>query len=122
MLRNIAKCRSLDVAEDLWARQRAAGGILQDTELDTGSGAGGDFGETEAEAVPSYAEDAKEGDAFNDAAGRELGEEKQPWDSSVERHDATFRKEARIDNVHVGYESPSSAIVHAEVNGVDDLT
>ncbi|SNX83217.1 related to TGF beta receptor associated protein-1 [Melanopsichium pennsylvanicum] len=112
ILREVAKGRNLDVAEDLWARQRAMGGILQDTDLDVDGAGGGD--------VPVDAtsfEDWKEGDATN------LAEKTQQQRSShATQEDATFGKEARIDlNVLAGYEIPQSAAVHAEVDDVGDL-
>lgn len=108
MLRNIAKCRNLDVAEDLWARQRAMGGILQDTEIDAGSGEeGGDLTQAE-EGEQSYA-DWKEADHSI--------VEKQPRRGSDKQ---VFQKEGRIDSTHPDYETPASAVVHDHDS--DDLT
>ncbi|SPO23164.1 related to TGF beta receptor associated protein-1 [Ustilago trichophora] len=114
MLRSIAKCRNLDVAEDLWARQRAMGGILQDDEMEASHGdRGGDGAGDEEE--PRYV-DWKEGDMAK------LGEKKEKQQQPVMANDAVFAKEARIDSVQADYEIHQSNIVHAQVDDVDDLT
>uniref|UniRef100_V5GNV1 Uncharacterized protein n=2 Tax=Kalmanozyma brasiliensis (strain GHG001) TaxID=1365824 RepID=V5GNV1_KALBG len=116
MLRNIAKCRRLDVAEDLWARQRAMGGLLQDTELDGGDGAGGDTSAPGNDEM-SYS-DWKEGDAF---VGDAVTSEKKPIQQRRDQLDVS--KEARIDSVHAGYQlPPSSAVVHGDEDDSVDLT
>lgn len=118
VLRNIAKCRRLDVAEDLWARQRAMGGILQDTELDGGFGAGGDEGAASEGEETAYS-DWKQGDAFRPSdvlsSEKTLGQRRRdPTDAS---------KEARIDNVHVGFEMPpSSAVIPGDDDHAVELT
>ncbi|TKY86822.1 hypothetical protein EX895_004463 [Sporisorium graminicola] len=113
MLKNIAKCRSLDVAEDLWARQRAMGGVLQDTDVDGG------FGDVVEDT--SYA-DWKEGQNEQDAAV-ELASEKKQTPQRQRQHDTVVGKGAIIDGVRTDYEiPPSSAIVHADADDVDDLT
>lgn len=117
MLRNIAKCRNLDVAEDLWARQRAMGGILQDTNADGGLGGGGDAQDEES----SYTE-WKEGHSEEDAALDVTSEKKQRQQRQRQR-DAVVGKEAMIDGAPASYEiPPSTAIDHADTNDVDDLT
>ncbi len=118
VLRNIAKCRRLDAAEDLWARQRAMGGILQDTELDGGFGAGGDRGVSEGE--ETVYSDWKEGDAFRQSDS--LSSEKTP---GHRRRDPTddASKEARIDRVHSGFDMrPSSAVIPGDDDDAVDLT
>ncbi|KAJ9478240.1 TGF beta receptor associated protein 1 [Pseudozyma hubeiensis] len=116
MLRNIAKCRSLDVAEDLWARQRAMGGILQDTELDGGMDPGGDD-QGGGDVETSYA-DWKEG-ALRRESSFEGGEGEKQMRGPPE---AAAGKEERVERVHHGYEiPPSSAIVRAGRDDVDDL-
>lgn len=116
MLGNIAKCRSLDVAEDLWSRQRAMGGILQDTELD-----GGDDGSRDAlEAQDHEASymDGKEEGGKGDAAFDATYEKQQQGPNGV-----SVGKETRIDSLHTGHEKPRwSAIVHPGTDGGYDLT
>ncbi|CBQ71882.1 related to TGF beta receptor associated protein-1 [Sporisorium reilianum SRZ2] len=117
MLRNIAKCRNLDVAEDLWARQRAMGGVLQDTDADGGLGGGGGV---QAEEM-SYA-DWKEGHAEEQVVdGDVTSEKKQKQQRQRGRQDdAAIGKEAIVGGVYDI--PPSSAIVHAGTDDVDDLT
>ena len=112
VLRSIGKGRNLDVAEDLWARQRSMGGVVQETELDGGSLGGGD--EPEASCGEWKEEDAN-------AEKRQRQQQRQSGVLTV-RDDAAVEKEARIDQVHAGYEIPASNIVHASVDDVDDPT
>ncbi|SPO21857.1 related to TGF beta receptor associated protein-1 [Ustilago trichophora] len=111
MLRSIAKCRNLDVAEDLWARQRAMGGILQDTEME---GSPGDQGGDGDEEEPRYG-DWKEGGGVANLV------EKKQRQQPMMPNDAVLAKEARIDSAQAGYEIPQFNIVHAQVDDVDDL-
>ncbi|KAJ1028646.1 hypothetical protein NDA16_001812 [Ustilago loliicola] len=118
VLRNIAQCRNLDVAEDLWARQRAMGGVLQDTEYDGGNGAGGDV-QGAADEEFSYS-DVKQINTTDSPLA-----EKQQQRNAISSQDdnAALSKEASVDNVHTGYDiPPSSNIVRSDVNDVDDLT
>lgn len=110
ILRNIAKCRNLDVAEDLWARQRAMGGILQDTEYDGGSG-GDRVAQAAADEEFSYG-DLKEVETTYPT----LAEKKQ------QRNDVASQDE-HVTLSKEGYNiPPSSNIVHADVDDVNDLS
>lgn len=118
ILHNIAKCRNLDVAEDLWARQRAMGGILQDTEYDDGTGAGGDV-QGAADEDFGYS-DVKQANTADLAF---IEKKQERTDILTQDDNAALSKEARVDNVHSGYDiPPSSNIVRADVNDIDDLT
>ena len=117
MLRNIAKCRSMDVAEDLWARQRAMGGILQDSPADGDGGAAGQ-NDYEEQSYTDWKEDRTEEHGAGDVAG-----EKRYGPQRRGQHDANVDKEAFIDTVYAGHGiPPSSAIVHADTGDPDDLS
>jgi hypothetical protein len=102
MLRSIAKCRNLDLAEDLWARQRAMGGVVQDTDL---GGAVDSAGSYDAVQQSSLAEGQVK--AHIDDRDDGLGEKHRS--SGLDTSDR-----AKVEIVHADYSIPTSAVVHAE--------